>query len=45
MELDFLSGSTLNSPFFDLNADLLLTNLDRVKYVSGDTIPSGSARR
>jgi hypothetical protein len=42
MELDFLSGSAANSPFFDMNGDLLLTSADRVSYVSGDTLPSGA---
>ncbi|MBK6008464.1 hypothetical protein JJB11_20370 [Ramlibacter ginsenosidimutans] len=42
MELDFLSGSTANSPFFDLSGDLQLTNADRVSYVSGDTLPTGA---
>lgn len=43
MELNFLSGSTANSPFFDMNGDLLLTNLDRVQYASGDSLPAGAA--
>lgn len=42
MELDFLSGSTANSPFFDMSGDLLLTAADRVSYVSGDTLPTGA---
>ena len=42
MELDFLSGSTANSPFFDMSGDLQLTSADRVSYVSGDTLPSGA---
>jgi type IV pilus assembly protein PilY1 len=41
MELDAMTGSTINSPFLDLNGDHLLTDADRVKYVTGDTIPSG----
>ena len=44
MELDYLNGGiTTNSPFLDLNGDQLLTDLDRVKYISGDTIPIGKA--
>ena len=44
MELDYLNGGiTTNSPFLDLNGDQLLTDLDRVKYISGDTIPTGQA--
>lgn len=42
LELDSMSGSTANSPFFDLNGDLLLTSADRVSYVTGDTLPTGS---
>ena len=43
MELDFVTGGTINSPFLDLDSDQLLTNQDRIKYVSGDTIPAGSS--
>lgn len=38
MELDYLSGSTANSPFFDLSGDMKLTNDDRV---GGDTSTAG----
>lgn len=43
MVLDFVTGGTINSPFLDLDNDQLLTNQDRIKYVSGDTIPSGGS--
>lgn len=44
MELDYLNGGiTTNSPFLDLNGDQLLTDLDRVKYIAADTIPTGKA--
>ncbi|MGP1677523.1 MAG: pilus assembly protein [Burkholderiales bacterium] len=43
MELDYLSGGVVNSPFLDLNADQLLTDADRIRYVSGDTLPAGKA--
>ena len=44
MEVDYLNGGiTTNSPFLDLNGDQLLSDLDRVKYISGDTIPTGQA--
>ena len=41
MELDFVTGGTVNSPFLDLDNDQLLTDLDRLKYQTGDTLPTG----
>jgi hypothetical protein len=43
MELDYLSGGSKNQPFLDLNGDVKLDNTDRLKYITGDTIPTGSA--
>ncbi len=43
MELDYLSGGVVNSPFLDLNGDQLLTDADRIKYTASDTLPSGKA--
>lgn len=40
MELDYLSGGNINKPFFDMDANGLLNDADRVQYVSTDTIPS-----
>lgn len=43
MELDYLSGGSKNQPFLDLTGDVKLDNADRIKYIAGDTIPTGSA--
>lgn len=43
MELDYLTGGSKNSPFLDMDGNLLLNDGDRIKYISGDTIPSGYA--
>ena len=40
MELDCLTGGSHNSPFLDMNGDVLLTNSDRIKYIASDTLPS-----
>lgn len=42
-ELNYLTGGSSASPFLDLNADLQLTPLDRIKYTASDTIPTGSS--
>ena len=42
-ELDYLSGGTKNSPFLDMNGDLVLNSGDRIKYAAGDVLPSGKA--
>lgn len=41
MELNYMNGGSADTPFLDLNGDLLLNNNDRIKYVTGDTIPDG----
>lgn len=38
-ELDYVSGGSRNSPFLDMNGDVLLNDLDRVKDASGNSIP------
>lgn len=43
IELDFLTGGAADKPVFDLSADSLLTDADRVKYVAADTLPAGKA--
>jgi hypothetical protein len=44
MELDYLTGgSNKNSPFLDLSGNVKLDDDDRIKYIAGDTIPTGSA--
>ena len=43
MELDYLSGGSLDKPFLDLDANQVLNDSDRIKYVAGDTIPTGSS--
>jgi len=39
MELDYLSGGSKNTPFLDLDANLLLNNDDRIEYIDSDTLP------
>jgi len=39
LELDCLTGGSKNSPFLDMNGDVLLTNSDRLKYIASDTLP------
>lgn len=41
MELNYMNGGSADTPFLDLNGDLLLTNADRIKYFSTDTLPAG----
>lgn len=41
MELNYLTGGSSTLPFLDLDGNLLLNDIDRIKYVSGDTIPTG----
>ena len=43
LELDYLTGGAPDQPFLDLSGDVLLTELDRLKYVDGDTLPAGNA--
>lgn len=43
VELDYLTGGVADKPVFDLSADGLLTDADRVVYALGDTIPAGKA--
>ena len=43
LELDYLTGGAPDQPFLDLSGDLLLTDLDRVKYIDGDTLADGKA--
>ncbi|NVO08093.1 MAG: hypothetical protein HXX19_20145, partial [Rhodoferax sp.] len=43
MELNALTGGSSSAPFLDLNGDQLLNDSDRIKYVSGDTKPSGAS--
>ena len=43
MELNAISGGTLNIPFLNMNTDGVVNADDRVKYVTGDTIPTGQA--
>lgn len=43
MELDYLTGGSKNEPFLDLSGNLKLDDADRIKYITGDTIPTGSA--
>lgn len=42
MELDYLSGGTKNLPFLDLNADSLIDDNDRIKYISSDAKPGAA---
>jgi len=42
MELDFLTGGSKDSPFFDLDNNQILNNSDRIQYIGSDTIPGGS---
>ncbi len=42
MELNYLTGGSTATPFLDMNSDLILNNLDRIVYATGDTIPTGS---
>lgn len=42
MELDYLSGGSQNQPFLDMNGDVKLDSNDRLKYIAGDTLPTGS---
>ncbi|MDP1613303.1 MAG: PilC/PilY family type IV pilus protein [Sulfuritalea sp.] len=41
MELNYMTGGSADTPFLDLNGDLLLNNGDRVTYIDTDTIPTG----
>lgn len=43
MELDYLSGGSQNNPFLDLDGNQVLNDSDRIKYITGDTIPTGSS--
>lgn len=43
IELDYLTGGATDKPVYDLNADGLLSDADRVVYALGDTIPVGKA--
>ncbi len=43
IELDYLTGGAADKPVFDLNADSLLSDADRDKYIAADTIPAGKA--
>ncbi len=43
LELDYLTGGAPDQPFLDLSVDKLLTELDRLKYVDGDSLPTGKA--
>jgi len=43
MELNYMNGGSADTPFLDLNGDLLLNNNDRIKYLATDTIPVGKA--
>lgn len=38
MELNYSTGGGASVPFFDMNGDAALNNLDRIKYVAGDVI-------
>lgn len=40
MELNYMNGGSAETPFLDLNGDLLLSNNDRIKYKTGDTLPT-----
>ena len=42
-ELNYLTGGSSALPFLDLNADLLLNDSDRIKYIASDTLPTGKA--
>lgn len=42
-ELNYLTGGSSALPFLDLNADLLLNDSDRIRYVTTDTRPAGKA--
>lgn len=42
MELDYLSGGSAIKPIFDMNADGVLNDADRIRYAAGDTIPPPS---
>jgi hypothetical protein len=43
LELDYLTGGAPEQPFLDLSGDVLLTDLDRIKYIDGDALPVGKA--
>ncbi|MFZ5523461.1 MAG: pilus assembly protein [Pseudomonadota bacterium] len=43
MELNYLTGGSSTQPFLDMDGNLLLNSNDRIKYISGDTIPAGKA--
>ncbi len=43
MELNYLTGGSSVLPFLDMDGNLLLNTSDRIKYISGDTIPAGKA--
>ena len=39
MELDYLTGGSKNQPFLDLSGDVILDDVDRIKYTAADTLP------
>ena len=39
MELDYLTGGSKNQPFLDLSGDVILNDVDRIKYTATDTLP------
>lgn len=41
MELNYLTGGSSTQPFLDMDGNLLLNSNDRIRYISGDTIPAG----
>jgi hypothetical protein len=43
LELDFLTGGAVDKPTFDLDKNSLLNDADRLKYITGDTLPSGKS--